>query len=283
MYFHELTVIDYGTDYLIHVVSHVRIVGDNLVQAIFLAVDGVGAFNAGSTLHVVLRNVREEATNNACKLFFCLSRKVTNTTLRWVNGCTTEVFLGYVLTRYGLNYLRTSKEHITDTFEHYYEVGQCRRVNGTTSARTADTWDLGYYARSFNVALEDFAETSQCVDTLLNTSTTWVVQANARSTHLHTLVHYLAYLLSHGLWQRTTIYGKVLCKDVNQTAVDRTATSYNAVAQKLLLLHAKVVATVKFEHIHFFEWAFVKQKFNAFASCSLALGVLFLNSLLATA
>ena len=82
VYFHELTVINYGTDYLIHVVSHVRIVGDNLVQAIFLAVDGVGAFNAGSTLHVVLRNVREEATDNACKLFFCLSRKVANTTLR---------------------------------------------------------------------------------------------------------------------------------------------------------------------------------------------------------
>ena len=140
---------------------------------------------------------------------------------------------------------------------------------------------MGYYTRSLDVALEYLAKAGQGVDTLLNAGTTRVVQTDAGCTHLHALVHHLAYFLSHGFRQRTTVNGEILCKHIYQTAIDGTAAGYHTVAQKLFLLHAEVVATVELEHIHFFERTLVEQEFDAFASRGLAFGMLFFNSLLA--
>ena len=74
-----------------------------------------------------------------------------------------------------------------------------------------------------------------------------------------------------------------MCENVNETAVDGTRTTHDTVTIKVLLLHTEVVATVELEHIHFFERPFVEQQINAFARCSFALGMLFLDGFFATA
>ena len=55
--FEEFAVVDDCADYFVHIVSLVGRFGDNLVELIFHAVDGVVAFHHGSILEVVLGNV----------------------------------------------------------------------------------------------------------------------------------------------------------------------------------------------------------------------------------
>ena len=93
LYFEEFTIIHHSTDHFIHVIGHVGVVGDDFVQEVFLAVDGIEAFQTRSALAVVLGEVREQATDEASKLFFGLSTEVCHTTLLGVHAGTTEVFL----------------------------------------------------------------------------------------------------------------------------------------------------------------------------------------------
>ena len=58
---------------------------------------------------------------------------------------------------------------------------------------------------------------------------------------------------------------------------------HHTVAQIMLLVHSEVRATVLHKHVHFLEATFVQQHGNALAGCVLALLMLLLNSLRATA
>ena len=59
LHLEELSVVGDGRYHLIHIISLVGVVGNDLVEQVFLAVDGVVALHAGSFLHVVGRNVGE--------------------------------------------------------------------------------------------------------------------------------------------------------------------------------------------------------------------------------
>ena len=167
LHFEELTIVHHSRDNLIHIVGHVGVVGDNLVEAIFLAVDGVVAGNARGAFHVVLRQIGEQAADKGCKLFFRLGREVANATLRGVNACAAEIFLRYVLARHGFHHLRTGEEHVAHAFEHHHEVGEGRRINRSAGARAADAGYLRHYAAGLDVALEDVAKTGEGVDAFL--------------------------------------------------------------------------------------------------------------------
>ena len=168
LHFEELSVVDDGSDDLVHVVGHVGVVGDDFVQRVFLAVDGVGAFLARGTLHVVLGDVFEQAADEGSKLFFRLGREVANATLGGVDASAAEFFLRDVLASHGLHHFRAREEHVAHAFEHDDEVGEGGRVDSAAGARTADARDLGHDAAGLNVALEDVAEAGQGVDALLD-------------------------------------------------------------------------------------------------------------------
>ena len=78
------------------------------------------------------------------------------------------------------------------------------------------------------------------------------------------------------------MYRKVLCEDEDQTAIDSTATGYDAVTGELLLLHTEVVATMLLEHVVLFERAWVEQHVDTFACSVLAALVLLLYGFLTT-
>ena len=81
MHLEELAVVNDSADDFVHVISLVCVVGDNLVQHVFLPVHGVGAFLARSLLHIVLRNELEQFVNQICCFFLGLGRKVCHTAL----------------------------------------------------------------------------------------------------------------------------------------------------------------------------------------------------------
>ena len=283
LHFQELAVIHDGTDDLIHVVCHVRIVGNNLVERIFLAVNRVGAFDAWSAFHVVLGNIGEEFANQLGKFLFAFGGEVADAGFGGVNAGAAEVFLGHLFAGDGLHDFRTGEEHVAHAFEHDDKVSECGRIDSTAGARTADAGDLGNDAACLDVALEDVAETSQGVDAFLDSCTAGVIETNAGGAHLHALIHDLANLFRHGLRERTAVDGEILSKDIDETSVDGTATGYHAIAQILFLLHAEIVAAMKFEHIHLFKGAFVEEEVDAFTCRGFAFGMLLFNGFLATA
>ncbi len=283
MYLEELTVVDDSTDDLIHVVGVVGALGDDAVQGVLHAVDGVGALHAGSLFHVVAGHVTQQLADDGDSLFLGLGGKVCHTALAGMYTSTTQLLLGHVLAGDGLNHLGAGQEHEGDTLGHDDEVGQGRGVNGTTGTRTKDCADLGNNTRCVDVALENLGIASQSVNALLDAGATRVVQADNRSTLLHGQIHHLTHLQCHGLTQRTANDGCILSKHIHQTATDGTETGYNAVTVIGLLLHAEVGAAVLNKHVQFLETALVKEHVDALTGSEFALLVLLGNSLLATA
>ena len=85
--------------------------------------------------------------------------------------------------------------HIAYVFKHEDEVGDGGGVDCTTCAGAADGRYLWNNTRSFDIALEDVGVACQGVDAFLDTGTAGVIEADAGYSHLHGLIHDLAYLL----------------------------------------------------------------------------------------
>jgi hypothetical protein len=78
-------------------------------------------------------------------------------------------------------------------------------------------------------------------------------------------------------------HGEVLAEGEGQAAVDHAVAGDDAVARDLLVGHAEVGTAVLDEHVPFLEGAFVEQQFEPLARGELALLVLRVDALLATA
>ena len=87
-----------------------------------------------------------------------------------------------------------------------------------------------------------------------------------------------------GFRQRTAEDSEVLREDEDQTAVDGTVTDDDTVTRGLFrLIHTEIGTAVLLEHVPFFEGLRVEQQLDAFAGGQLALLVLAVDTLLATA
>ena len=77
----ELTVIDNGSNSIIHVVGLIGTLRDELVEAVFLAVDRVIALGTWGFLHIVLWDIAEELAYHRNGFFLIFSSKVSNARL----------------------------------------------------------------------------------------------------------------------------------------------------------------------------------------------------------
>ena len=195
----EFSIIGQGCDDLIHVVSLVGVVGDDVVQDVLLAVDGVVALCARSLLHVVRRNVAQERLDHRHRLLLGLRREVGHTALRGMHRSATQMLGVHTLARHRLHNGRTCQEHVRRVLHHQDEVREGRGVNGTTGTRAHDGRNLRNHTTRQDVALEDLTIASQRADALLDACATRVVHANHGSAVLHGHVHHLADLLAHRL------------------------------------------------------------------------------------
>ena len=283
LHLEEFSVVGDSCYHLIHIIGLVGVVGDDFVEQVFLAVDGVGALHTWSLLHVVRRNVGKQRLDHRHCLLFGLGRERRHTTLRGVNAGSTEILGINILARYSLHNGRTGQEHIRCVLHHQDEVGEGRGVDGTTCARTHDGRDLRNHTRGKDVALEDFTIAGQRADTFLNAGAARVVHANHRCTVLHSHIHDLANLLRHRLRERAAVHREVLRADIHQAAIDGGRAYYNAVAGELLLLHSEVVAAMQLEHVVLLEGTLVDEHLNALTGGVFATLVLLVDRFLSSA
>ena len=115
VYFEELTIVDDRTDDIVHVVALVRLVRDDRVEDIVDTVYYVRRLYARSILHVVLGDEGEQVTDQADTFLFIVYSEVSDTTLGGVYAGTTELLLGNVFTRDGLDDLGAREEHVART------------------------------------------------------------------------------------------------------------------------------------------------------------------------
>src|SRR5690348_3620708 len=143
-------------------------------------------------------------------------------------------FIGHRLHNVG-----AGNEHVAGAAHHEYEVSHSRRIDVTAGARAHNDADLRDHARGYDIALEDLTVTAKSRDTFLDTCTAGIKQADDRASRLHRHVLHLDDLLRVRLRKRATEHGKVLGKEVNGPAVDRTPAGDNAIAGNLRFFHAE--------------------------------------------
>ena len=126
MDFEELAVIHNALDDIVHVVSLVRIVRDDLVQCIVSSADRVICRDFRSFFHIVLRNVAQQFLYDSDAVLVIFRSEMCNTALGGMYAGSSEVFCRYGLTCDALHDCRTRKEHVGSVLHHDREVGQCR-------------------------------------------------------------------------------------------------------------------------------------------------------------
>ena len=88
LYLEEFPVIRDRGDHLIHVIGLVRIIGQDLVQQVILAVDRVVAFHAGSLFRIVRGKVAQQFLDHCHRLFLGLGGKAGHAALAGVDAGT---------------------------------------------------------------------------------------------------------------------------------------------------------------------------------------------------
>jgi hypothetical protein len=66
-----------------------------------------------------------------------------------------ELFLGHLLARDALYYVRAGNEHVARLLDHEDKVRYRRGVDGPAGARTHDNADLGHHPGGQNIPVKD--------------------------------------------------------------------------------------------------------------------------------
>ncbi|MPM67767.1 hypothetical protein SDC9_114691 [bioreactor metagenome] len=282
--FEEVAVVDDLDQQFLHVVRLVGVIRDQGVQRMIHAVGRIVGRRDRRLLAVVGRDEVHEAAQHGQRFDVVLEGQIGHTGLAGVGDGTAQFFGGHVLVGHGLHDFRTGHEHVGRVLDHEDEIGHRRAIHGTAGTGAHDHRNLRHDAGGHDVALENVGVAAQGSNAFLDTRTARIVQADHRGADLHRLVHDLADFLGVGFRQRAAEHSEILREDEDQTTIDGAIADHNAVARSLFgLIHAEVDATVLLEHVPFFEGTRIEQQLDAFAGRQLALLVLAVDTLLATA
>ena len=281
--FEEVALVGELDDQFLDVIGLGRIIGYQAVERELFAGRRVFAGPDRWLLAVVGRQEVEEAPGVQQHLDIIFQRQVGNAGARTVGDGAAKLLGCDFLVRDGLHHVRTGDEHVGAVLHHEHEIGDGRRVDGAAGAGTHDQRDLRDHAGGEHVALEDLGIAAQRSHAFLDACAAGIVEADDRCTDLHRLVHDLADLFGMRFGQGAAKYREVLAEHEYQPAVDGAVTDDHAVTDDLLVGHAEVGAAMLDEHVPFFEAALVEQQVDALAGAQLALGMLGVDPLLASA
>jgi hypothetical protein len=191
-----------------------------------------------------------------------------------VDRSAAEVFGGDRLVGDRLHDIRAGHKHIAGVTDHEDEVGHRRAIDVAARARPHNHGNLRNDTRGQHVPREHLAIPAKRCDTFLDAGTTGIEQADDGRTVAQGEVLDLADFLGMRLGQRPAKDREVLCKQIDDAAVDRAPAGNNAIAWKLRLFHAEVCATVLYEPVEFLERSIIQQQLDPLARRQLAARVL---------
>jgi hypothetical protein len=157
-----------------------------------------------------------------------------------------------------LHDVRPGHEHPTDAADHEYEVGDGRRVHGTSRAGPEDAADLGDHAGCQSVPQEDVGVAAERGHAFLDARPTRVVEAHDREPVLQSEIQQLNDLLGVRLGERAAKDREVLAERVDGSAFDMAVAGDDAVSGVALLLEAEIGAAVLDEAVQLDERVLVE-------------------------
>ncbi len=270
-------VVDDATQDVVHVVRLRRLVGDDVIELCVHAISCVARLDRRCVGEVVLRQVREQASDRLHRLGLVAGREMRDAAASGVDTRAAERLGIDDLVGHGAHDVRPGDEHVARPLDHHREVRDGRRVHRAAGARPEDHRDLRHDARRHDVAQEDLRVAAQRRDALLDPRTAGIVEADDRRADLHRQVHDLADLLGVRLRQRAPEDREVLAVDEDQSPVDGPVARDDAIAEDALPVGAELRGPVGDERVELREGAVIEQEVQALARRQLARGVLALD------
>ena len=194
--------------------------------------------------------------------------------LRVVGHRPAELVLRHLLVGDRANDVGPGDEHVARPLDHHREVGDGRRIDGSTGARPHDGRELRDDAGSERVAQEDVRVAGQRGDALLDPGAPRIVQSDDRRAVVHRQIHELDDLRGVGLGQRPAEHREVLRERVHEATLDLAVARDHPVARDELRLHAEVAAAVGHELVDLAERPGVEEEVDSLARGQLARVVL---------
>ena len=210
-----------------------------------------------------------------------LQDEVCDAALGAVGQGSTELLMGHILGRHGLDDVGAGDVHLADSLDHENEVGDGRRVDGASRRGPQNYRYLGYDARGQGVSEEDLPVRGQAEHALLDAGAARVVQADDGAAGLQGQVHHLADLLTNHLGDGAAEDGKVLGVDEHLSPVHQPVARHHSVAEDLPVAEAEIRGPVGYEWVDLSEGTRVQEEVDTLPAGQLPLGVLLLDSFLA--
>ena len=171
----EVAIIHHSLDDIFHFVGEIGLVGDNRIELLIHAVDGIGARLTWRIVQVIRWNEAEQFANHGQAFGVILSHEVGNARGLVVSVRAAELVLGDFFVGDCLDDVRSGDEHVRGLVHHEDEIGNGWGIDGATSAGPHDRRNLRNHAAIKRVAQKNICVTRQGHDTLLNPRTAGIV------------------------------------------------------------------------------------------------------------
>ena len=191
----------------------------------------------------------------------------------------TKLIFGDLFEGHGLDYVRPGNKHVRSLVDHQHEVGDGRRIDGTSGAWSHDRRNLRNHAAIQRVAQENVGIPRQRHHAFLNPRPARIIQPNHRRAHFRRQVHDLHDLSRIRLRQRSAEHREVLGKHIDQPPLNAAVASDKSVAVDFLLGHAEIIAPVRDQFVGLLERALIEQELDPLARRHLSFFVLALAAL----
>src|SRR6266478_8214118 len=140
--FEEVGVVNDGVNGVLDVVGLLRIVGDERIERIVAAIDGVGGGAARRVIDVVGRKKAEQLANHGQAVGVIGSDEMRDAAGGVVGHGAAELLLGDFLVGDGLYDIGTGDEHVRRVAGHKNKIGDGGGIDGAAGARAHDRADL---------------------------------------------------------------------------------------------------------------------------------------------
>jgi hypothetical protein len=170
--------------------------------------------------------------------------------------------------------LRDYAEHVAGPLDHEDEIGDSRRIGGTSGAWAEDDTDLGDHLRRPHIAVEDLTVSIEANHAFLNTCATAVVDADDGYAERHCQVHYFVNLLGGRFAEAPAKDAEILAVHADPSPLYRPMACNDTVGVRARSLEAELVGAMSDEHVQLGEGSRVKQALDAFPSSHLSPGML---------
>ena len=199
---------------------------------------------------------------------------MADTALAAVGIGTAQFLLVHLFVGHSLHHIGTGDEHMALLLHHEDEIGKRRRIARTAGARAENGRNLRNHSRSNGVLVEDGGISRNATHPFLDAGTSRVVEGNHRCPVAQGQLLHLLDLPCSRLAQRTAVDGKVVGIDIDQTSVNLSVATHNAIAWDMVLFHPEIGAMMNHQFVHFVERTLVEQGVDTFTCGHVAVGML---------